>query len=288
MLACFSHVNSGFCLGGRPVIRGVIFDLDGTVYLGESLIGGGRETFRLLRQNNLRWVFLSNKPLERPQAYAAKLSRLGIETPVTEVITSAGVLSNYLKHAIPQARLFVVGEPPLKEELAEAGFTIVDDSPDVDCVVLAFDRTLTYEKLNMAFQAVKFKGARLVATNSDRSCPVDGGEIPDAAGVIAAVEATTGHRVELIAGKPSPLVIEAALARLGLPADECLMVGDRLETDIAMGIAAGLKTALVLTGVTKRADLDQSSFRPDYILNSIAELPVVLGLASENRAAIGE
>lgn len=270
------------------MIRGVIFDLDGTVYLGESLIGGARETFQVLRDNGLRWVFLSNKPLERPQAYAAKLSRLGVETPVTQVITSGAVLANYLQRALPRAKLYVVGEPPLQEELAEAGFTIVKDSPDVDCVVLAFDRTLTYEKLNFAFQAVKFKGARLVATNSDRSCPVDGGEIPDCAGVIAAVEATTGHRVELIAGKPSPLVIEAALARLGLQGEECLMVGDRLETDMAMGIAAGLKTALVLTGVTKRADLDQSAFHPDYVLNSIAELPAVLGLAPEGRAVIGE
>lgn len=268
------------------MIRGVIFDLDGTIYLGESLIPGVDETFAYLRQAGIPWVFLSNKPLERPQAYAAKLTRLGVPTSVSDIITSAVVLSSYLARTLPKARLYVVGEAPLKQELAEAGFVIVEDSPDVDCVILAFDRTLTYEKLNFAFQAVKFRGARLMATNADRSCPVDGGEIPDAAGVIAAVEATTGHQVELVAGKPSPLVIEAALQRLGVPAGECLMVGDRLETDIAMGISAGLKTALVLTGVTRREDLQTSPFQPDFVLRSAAELSSIVE-AREDRLAAG-
>lgn len=265
------------------MIRGVIFDLDGTIYRGESLVPGAQEALAALRSAGIRRVFLSNKPLERPAAYAAKLTRLGIPAEDSEVINSSRVLAGYLRKRMPGARLFVVGEPPLKEELAEAGLVVVEDDPRVDCVVLAFDRTFDYYKLNLAFQAAKFFGARLVATNADRSCPVDGGELPDAAGVIAAVEATTGRKVELVAGKPSPLVIEAALGHLGLEAGEALMVGDRLETDIAMGRAAGLKTALVLTGVTSREDLERSPFRPDYVWDSVAELPAALGLQAAPR-----
>ncbi|MDI6870863.1 MAG: HAD-IIA family hydrolase [Bacillota bacterium] len=265
------------------MIRGVIFDLDGTIYRGEALLPGAREALTALRLAGIRRVFLSNKPLERPSAYAAKLTRLGIPTTEAEVINSSRVLAAYLRRAMPAARLLVVGEPPLKEELAEAGLVIVEDSPAVDCVVLAFDRTFDYRKLNLAFQAAKFHGARLVATNADRSCPVDGGEIPDAAGMIAAVEATTGRKVELVAGKPSPLVVEAALDRLGVRPEEALMVGDRLETDIAMGRAAGLKTALVLSGVTARRDLEVSAHQPDYVWESVAELPAALGLEAAGR-----
>jgi NagD protein len=266
------------------MIRGAIFDLDGTIYRGEALIPGAREALAALAAAGIGRVFLSNKPLERPAAYAAKLTRLGVPTADAEVINSSRVLATHLRQVMPGARLFVVGEPPLLLELAEAGFTVVEDSPEVDAVVLAFDRTFDYRKLNLAFQAVKFRGARLFATNADRSCPVDGGEIPDTAGVIAAVEATTGHQVELVAGKPSPLVVAAALAHLGVAAGECLMVGDRLETDIAMGLAAGLTTALVLTGVTTRADLAHTALRPDYVWESVAELPEALGLAAAGRA----
>lgn len=267
-------------------IKGIIFDLDGTIYRGEALIDGALEALDALRRAGIGWVFLSNKPLERPSAYAAKLTRLGLPTAETEVINSSRVLATYLRQTLPGARLFVVGEPPLKEELAEAGLTIVEDSPDVAAVVLAFDRTFDYRKLNLAFQAVKRHGARLFATNADRSCPVDGGEIPDAAGMIAAVEATTGHRVELVAGKPSPLVVKAALDHLGVGPGEALMVGDRLETDIAMGRAAGIATALVLSGVTTRRDLEQATQLPDYVWGSLAELPQALALG--RTAAFGE
>lgn len=265
------------------MIRGAIFDLDGTIYRGEQLIPGAAGTLAALAAAGVRHVFLSNKPLERPSAYAAKLTRLGVPTDPAEVINSSRVLASHLRRTSPGARLFVVGEPPLKEELREAGLTVVEDSPEVDFVVLAFDRTFDYRKLNLAFQAVKIHGARLVATNADRSCPVDGGEIPDAAGMIAAVEATTGHKVELVAGKPSPLVVEAALEHLGVRTEECLMVGDRLETDMAMGQAAGLKTALVLTGVTARGDLEDYPHRLDYVWESVADLPAALGLVPGSR-----
>jgi NagD protein len=142
----------------------------------------------------------------------------------------------------------------------------------VDYVVVAFDRTFTYRKLDVALQAVRRHGARLIGTNPDRTCPVEGGEIPDAAGMIAAVEAVTGRRVEPIVGKPSPIMLRVALGRLGLAAAECAVIGDRLETDIAMGKAAGLATILVLTGVTRAGDPAIAEWRPDRVAASLDDL----------------
>jgi HAD superfamily hydrolase (TIGR01450 family) len=141
----------------------------------------------------------------------------------------------------------------------------------VDFVVASFDRTLTYSKLNTAFQSLR-RGARLVATNSDRTCPVIDGEVPDAAAVIGALEGCSGMHPELVAGKPSPLIIRAGLERMDLPPEECLVVGDRLETDIRMGKESGTATALVLTGVSGRDDVPHSPWRPDLVLESVARL----------------
>jgi ribonucleotide monophosphatase NagD (HAD superfamily) len=134
-----------------------------------------------------------------------------------------------------------------------------------------WDRTFTYDKLNLAFQAVR-KGARTIATNPDRTCPVDGGEVPDAAGMIGAIEGVTGKKVDVIAGKPSLIMGEAAIRNLGLKPEECLMVGDRPETDILMGKQAGMRTALVMTGITKQEHLGALPVQPDMILNSIKDL----------------
>jgi NagD protein len=138
-------------------------------------------------------------------------------------------------------------------------------------VVIAFDRTFDYGKLNTALQAVRH-GARLIATNPDRTCPTEDGEIPDCAGMIAAVEAVTGARVEAIVGKPSPIILEVALARLGVPAAEAVIVGDRIETDIVMGRRLGLATVLVLSGVTRADDARVAEIAPDLVLPSIRDL----------------
>jgi len=251
--------------------RGFIFDLDGTLYRGERVIPGARETIHHLREQGGQVVFISNKPLQRRADYAAKLTRLGIPATSEDVITAAVVLGRWLAREAPGARLYVIGEPPLVEELRSFGLRPTDGSGPVDFVVAAFDRTFDYAKLNAAFQALR-RGARFVATNADRTCPVEEGEIPDAGAVIGAIEGCTGRRPELVAGKPSPLMIEAGLARMGLQAEECLVVGDRLETDIRMGKEAGTATALVLTGVTRREDLATSPWQPDLVLESVAEL----------------
>jgi NagD protein len=250
--------------------RGWLFDLDGTVYRGEILIPGARETILALRGAGRRVGFLSNKPLQTRADYAAKLARLGIPTTADEVISASLVLARYLENVDPGAPLFVIGEPPLIAELAARGFEIRPDHR-VRWVVIAFDRTFDYAKLNTALQAVR-QGARLIATNPDRTCPTENGEIPDCAGMTAAVEAVTGARVEVVVGKPSPIILDVALARLGVPAADAVIVGDRIETDMVMGKRLGLATVLVLSGVTRADDPRVPEIAPDLVLPSIRDL----------------
>lgn len=255
----------------RLPYRGFIFDLDGTVYRGERLLPGAKAVVAALRDAGRQVCFLSNKPIASREDYAAKLTRLGVPADVDEVINSSYVLARHLAREAPGARCFVIGEPPLIAELERAGLAPVD-GPRVDYVVVAFDRTFDYRKLDVALQAVTRHGARLIGTNPDRTCPTEDGEIPDAAGMIGAVEGVTGHRVDPIVGKPSPIMLRVALERLGLGARECAVVGDRLETDIAMGKAAGLATILVLTGITPPGDPAIARWQPDHVLASLEEL----------------
>ena len=251
--------------------RGWLFDLDGTVYLGEALIPGAAATLAALRADGRRVAFLSNKPLHTRADYADKLTRLGIPARADDVVNSSIVLARHLARLDPGAPVFVIGEPPLIGELRAHGFEVRNDA-DVRWVVIAFDRTFDYAKLNTALQAVRRHDARLIATNPDRTCPTDAGEIPDCAGMMAAVEAVTGKTVEIVVGKPSPIILEVALARLGVPATDAVIVGDRIETDIVMGKRLGLATVLVLTGVTRAEDPRVAEVAPDLVLPSVRDL----------------
>ncbi len=271
---------------GMDTVDGFIFDLDGTVYLGESALPGAVPTIAYLREHGKRVLFVSNKPLEPRSAYADKLTRLGIPTGPDDVITSGYVLGYHLAKHHPDLRLYVLGEQALWDELRGHGLTIVDERLDqdprtvidpagIDAVVVAFDRTLDYRKLNTAYQAL-LQGARFFATNADKACPMPGGGIPDAGATIAALEHVTGRTLELLAGKPSPLIVQVALDRLGLPPERCMMIGDRLETDIRMGQQAGMVTSVVLTGASTRGQAAAADPPPDFILANVGELRHIL------------
>lgn len=275
MTASLSHPVDGF-----------IFDLDGTIYVGESLLPGAADCIAELRTRGKKVLFVSNKPLEPRQAYAAKLSRLGIPTEADEVITSASVLARYLHMNEPDLRYYVIGEAPFVAELKEQQLNVVDelmeqdatgviDTTGIDAVVVAFDRTLDYRKLNTAYQALR-QGARYFATNGDATCPMPGGDVPDAGATLAYFQRAANRTPELVAGKPSQVMLDVALERLGVAANRCLITGDRLDTDIRMGHTAGMTTALVLTGVTRRADLFYASPGPDLLLENLSELVEVI------------
>ncbi len=269
-----------------PAIDGFIFDLDGTVYLGEAALPGAVEGIAELRRLGKRILFVSNKPLEPRTAYARKLSRLGIPAAPEDVITSAFVLGYHLARTEPHLNLYVIGEQNLLDELRGHGLKVMSEFSEqsalevieprgVDAVVVAFDRTLDYRKLNTAYQALR-QGARFFATNADKACPMPGGAIPDAGGTIAALEHMTGRKLELLAGKPSTLITQVALQRLELPAGRVMMVGDRLETDIFMGQQAGMATAVTLTGVSRREDVARMAAPPDFVIETLAELPRIV------------
>jgi arabinose operon protein AraL len=270
-----------------------IFDLDGTIYLGDSLLPGALETIAFLRGQNKKILFISNKPLEPRQAYAKKLTRLGIATCPEDILTSAFILGHYLINHHPNFRYYVVGEEGLKKELSDYGLTISDElevqdsfqvinPTGIDAVIVAFDRTLNYRKLNTAYQAL-FHGAAFFATNSDKTCPLPGGGIPDAGAIVAYLEFLTGRTLDLLAGKPSPLMIQVAAGILNLPPDRCLLIGDRMETDMRMGQAAGIHTALVLTGVSQREDLLFADPHPEFIFESLWDLHRLIVAVRNNR-----
>lgn len=257
----------------RPVClyAAYIFDLDGTVYLGDALLPTAGETLAELRRLGRRTVFLSNNPTHTREEYAAKLTRLGVPTPPEDVINSSLVMADFLLNNLPGARLFIIGEEPLERVLREAGFELTDDPSRIDAVIASFDRTFVYAKLQTAFDAIR-AGARFFATNADRYCPVPGGGQPDAAAIIAAVEACTSTRVEAVVGKPSLHMAQAILRVLDLPPQLCIMTGDRLETDVAMGLNAGMAAALALTGATTAEQASTSPIRPTYFIRQLAEL----------------
>ena len=260
---------------------GYVFDLDGTLYLGDALLPGARDAVLALRAAGSRTVFLTNKPLERPADYAAKLSRLGIPATPAEVVSSTDALLRYLGNHAVGARLYPVAEPLLWDLLAEAGWELTDDPARIDVVVVSFDRTFAYPKLQIAFDAVR-AGARIVATNPDAWCPVPGGGLPDCAAMLAAIEACSGARAEAIVGKPSVHMAATLLDRLDLVADRTLLVGDRLATDMRMAIEAGMAAALVLSGATTRAEVAASPVRPRYVLAGVADVvPIELTTRTE-------
>ncbi|MDJ0753415.1 MAG: HAD-IIA family hydrolase [Ardenticatenaceae bacterium] len=248
-----------------------IFDLDGTVYLGEALLPTAGETITQLRELGKRTVFLSNNPTKTREEYTAKLNRLGLPTAESDVINSSLVMVHFLQQHLPGAKLHVCGEQSLINELERAGFTITDQADEVDAVIASFDRTFVYHKLQVAFDAIR-AGARFFATNGDRYCPVPGGGEPDAASIIAAIEACTATEVEAIVGKPSSFMAEAILNVLQLPPERCIMIGDRLETDVLMGLNAGMAAALTLTGATTAEAAAQSEIKPTFQIHELNDL----------------
>ncbi|WP_111767267.1 HAD-IIA family hydrolase [Nakamurella deserti] len=253
---------------------GYIFDLDGTVYLGKELLPGARELIEELRRRNARIVYLSNNPTRDPQMYLDKLAGLGIPARPEEILNTVVTMTAWLTEHAADRRIFVIGEEPLQRALRDAGLTLSEDAAEIDVIVASYDRRFDYRKLQIAFDALAVhKRAILVTTNPDVYCPFpNGAGEPDAGAIVAAIEACTGVRCQVNAGKPDRLMVETAMRRIGLRADQCVMVGDRLSTDIAMGIAAGMDSALVLTGETTLPMLAASAVRPTWVIERIDHL----------------
>jgi len=267
------------CERPRPALRrrgrlfaGYVLDLDGTVYLDDELLPGAAGALARIRQAGSRVVFLTNNPLRPAASYAALLRSLGVAAAESEIVTPLGVLTSYLNRKHPGASVLTVAEPLVDQTLRTAGFAVTTEPSDARVVVVSFDRGFDYAKLLRAFRSVRLYGAAIVATNPDPFCPTADGGLPDCAAMLAAVEACTGSRAEAVLGKPGPEMAAEVHRRLGVPADDAAMAGDRLLTDMAMSRALGMTSVLVLSGATTAAELTGAPVQPDYVIDGIGQL----------------
>lgn len=253
-----------------------LFDLDGTIYLGDQVLPGARRLIAALHALGKRVRFLTNNPRYDPGQYAARLNAMGIRVRPIEIITAANSMALWLKQHEPDATVFPIGDEPLWSALADAGIRTSENPAEIDIVIASVDRSLTYQKLQIAFEALWYhKRARLVRTNPGRFCPMaDGHAELDTGAVVGALEATTGVSCDMDTGKPFPVMLDTVMDELGLAPADCVMTGDLLGTDIRMARAAGVAGALVLSGQTSRAQAEQApdDRRPDFILERIDQL----------------
>ncbi len=253
-----------------------IFDLDGTIYLGDHLLPGARRTIEELQRRNIPVRFLSNNPTKDPQQYVAKLTALGLPTDIEDICNTVVTTTRWLTENHPTAKLFAIAEEPLKRALVAAGFTLTENPEEIDIVIASYDRTFDYRKLQIAFDAMWFyKRAFLIQTNPDRFCPFPGGRgEPDCAAITAAIEACTSQKCQVSLGKPSPIMLTEALSGLDVDVAHCVMVGDRLQTDIQMALDSGMLSACVLTGEATEADIQelQDQYLPTWVLDRVDRL----------------
>lgn len=247
-----------------------IFDLDGTIYRGEHLIPRADEVINLLNSTGKKVVFVSNKTTGTAQDYYHLLKNWGLNIQPNQIINSTIVLSNYLKHYFSGSVFFAIGENSFIKEIEKSGLKFSSVAEEVGIVLITLDRTLNYQKLEIAARALE-NDAKFFAANIDDTCPVDNGEVIDAGSTISALEKRTHRKLELHFGKPSEFMFNEIKKHLQFIPEKTLLIGDRIETDITMGNKFGIDTALVTTGV-KYYSNGSENIVPTYQLDSVFDL----------------
>jgi len=259
-------------------LRAFILDMDGVFYIGDTPIEGAVEAVEYLRAEGKKLAFSTNNSAHTRSAYVRKLARMGIAAHEHEVVTSAYVTSLYLRKHAPHARIHVIGETGLKQELERAGFELMAEDRAVEAthVVVGMDRALNYKRLTVGLRAL-LAGAELIATNIDGTYPTETGLCPGAGAMVGALVSSSGKRPRAVIGKPSQHMIKILLDLLGSTPSETAIVGDRLDTDVRAGKRAGLTTILVLSGVSTESDVRRvrgTGMAPDFIIPNIKHLVV--------------
>src|SRR5512143_4004873 len=249
--------------------RYLITDMDGVLWRGREPLPGLVEFFQFLRQQAIRFVCATNNASTLPEKLAERLQGWGADVTAEEIVTSSIATAEYLADTFPAgARLYVVGMEGLRMPLLQKGFEIAEH--DVAAVVAGIDWQLTYDHLKRAALNIR-AGAKFIGTNGDRTFPSSEGIIPGAGAILAAIETGTGVK-PIVMGKPESPLYETALKRMHAVPEQTLVLGDRLETDILGAVRLGLKSALVLSGVTTRAQLTASDYQPDWVFADITDL----------------
>ena len=255
-----------------PNIKGLIIDMDGVLYTDTEPLGDLPVVFDRIREQGLKFILATNNATRSVEEYHQKLARFGVTLEDWQIINTAQALGIYLNEKYPEGTsVYVVGQPSLRATIEAHGLTVVETASNgVKVVVASLDFSLTYEKLKQACLLIR-AGCEFIGTNPDSTLPTPYGHIPGSGAVIGALEIATDQRARII-GKPEPLLYEIALKRLGLDPGETLAIGDRLETDIAGAQAAGIHTALVLTGASSIEEVETYEPKPTVISRSFTEL----------------
>ena len=250
-----------------------LLDMDGTLYLGDNVLPGAKEFIRALEQTGKKWIYLTNNSSRGGKDYVPRLLQLGFPCTAEQVYTSGMATAAWLKKTYPDRAVFPVGTVRFLMELADYGIAFTEENPAA--VVVGFDRELTYSKLEKAVHFLR-RGAGFVAANPDLVCPMPNDEVlPDCGSICALLTAATG-RIPLYIGKPDRRMVDVISEQTGIPNGKIVCVGDRLYTDIAVGVNAGAVSVLVLSGETSEEMLLQSEIRPDFVLPSVRELGELL------------
>lgn len=251
-------------------IRTVLFDMDGVLYRGATRLPGVVELMSFCDQHHIHYACITNNAGKTSQQFEHKLAGMGVTLPGSRVFSSSLVAGHYLRSIYPRGTTaYVIGMDGLQDAIFGDGyFVLCEQRPQV--VVLGIDFHVTYAKLKVACLAIR-AGARFVAANTDRTFPSEEGLVPGAGALVAFVRAATDVE-PLVIGKPQPLMFQTALAMLGAEAHTTLVVGDRLETDIAGAREAGIQSALVLTGVTQQGEIERSPHQPDGVFEDLLHL----------------
>jgi len=253
--------------------KALLFDLDGTIYRGESLLPGAYALLNLAERRGKQVLFLTNNSKDSPATYREKLGRMGLHYPCDAFISAGSAACYRMNKERPGARLSVLGTPAFQRQLSEAGFLLDDEKPEA--LLLGLDTTLTFEKLRRFCNHVA-DGLPYAATHGDKRYFVEDGLMPDAGALIEYVRTAAGRGPDWIAGKPHDTMLAMAEERTGLSRRDMVMVGDSLATDIAFGRQNGVYTVLVLTGLTDRKTLERSEIRPDAVAEGIGDLLAML------------
>ena len=254
-------------------VKCFLLDMDGTFYLGDRLIEGSLEFIDRVRATGRDFMFLTNNSSHNASFYVEKLARMGLSIDRSRVMTSGEATCEVLRARYPGKRAFLLGNEYLAEEFREAGIPVDDADPEI--VVIGFDTTLTYRKMQAVCDFVR-AGLPYVATHPDFNCPTETGFMPDIGAIMAFIEASAGRRPDLIVGKPNTGIVEAVLRRTGLRVDELAMVGDRLYTDIETGLRSGMLSILVMSGETTPAMLAEWGAKPDLVFGRLADMTPLL------------
>jgi len=247
------------------MIKAIILDLDGTVYLGDAEVpGAGKFTIEMDRMG-IRCLFVTNRANRSEEEVARQLRRYGISCRADDVLTSTQATIQYLK----KGSVYYIGEKAFGQAIEAAGFVVTDFSPDY--VIVSFERNVAREKIRKAASLIR-QGAAFIATNPDKALKIEGSVLPGTGAIVDAVAEEAGSGPDVMIGKPETLIIDMALQKLGMARNEVIMVGDNVETDIPAGIKSGVRTALILTGISRREDVENLPVQPTWIVESYDEL----------------